>query len=270
MKIKEVVVKSCMTKSKLTDYVINPYTGCQHGCAYCYADFIRRFQNISEKWGEFVYVKINCSELLERELAKNKPGNIWLASVCDAYTPIEAKYGLTRKILETISNSEYRDKFTYEILTKSALVERDFDLLKSLNVKFGCSVNTLDVSFARVIEPFASSPLKRVSVLKEGKQAGLRVYGFISPILPGITNLEDIFRELSFCEYVWVELLNIQKSIMSKFMPFMRRNFPDQVDDLLFAMNYPEEYYELIESQVKILTEKYDLRVRQIIRHYNK
>lgn len=70
MKIKEIECKACMVKSKLTDYVINPYTGCQHGCVYCYADFIRRFQNISEKWGEFVFVKVNCVDFLEAELEK--------------------------------------------------------------------------------------------------------------------------------------------------------------------------------------------------------
>lgn len=118
MIIKEISVKSCMTKSKLTDYVINPYTGCSHGCKYCYADFIRRFQNIPDKWGEFVYVKINCPELLKKELAINKPGHIWLSSVTDCYNPLEGKYKLTRGILETIAKSPYRKKFTFEILTK--------------------------------------------------------------------------------------------------------------------------------------------------------
>jgi DNA repair photolyase len=94
-----------MNKSKITDYVINPYTGCQHGCKYCYATFIRRFQNIKEEWGEFIFPKINCPDLLEKELATNKPGVIWMSSVTDPYTPIEAKYQLTRKILEKIAKS---------------------------------------------------------------------------------------------------------------------------------------------------------------------
>lgn len=93
-----------------------------------------------------------------------------------------------------------------EILTKSALVKRDFDLIKGLNAELGMSVNTLNEKAARIIEPLASSPLERIKTLKEAKEAGIHVYGFISPVLPGITNLEEIFEALQFCEYVWVEL----------------------------------------------------------------
>jgi len=267
VKIKEILCKSCMTKSKLTDYVINPYTGCQHGCKYCYADFIRRFQNIDEKWGDFVFPKINCPELLEKELEKNKQGNIWLASVCDCYMPIEAKYKLTRKILEIISNSPYKNKFTIEILTKSALVKRDFDLLKKLNVELGCSINTLDFKISKLIEPFASAPLERITALKEAKKQGIKVYGFISPVLPGITHLEELFRGLSFCDYVWVELLNNQKSILNRFYPFIKKNFPDKVKEFEFAINKPDEYFEKIEKEIRGLEKKYKLKVKEIVRH---
>ncbi|MEK6864536.1 MAG: radical SAM protein, partial [Nanoarchaeota archaeon] len=89
MEFKEIKCKSCMTKSKLTDYVINPYTGCMHGCKYCYAVFIKRFQDIKAEWGDFVYAKANCPELLKKELEKNKPGHIWISSVTDCYQPIE-------------------------------------------------------------------------------------------------------------------------------------------------------------------------------------
>ena len=256
MQIKEITCKNCMTKSKLTDYVINPYTGCQHGCKYCYAYFIKRFQNIREEWGSFIYAKMNCPELLKQELAKNKPGHIWLASVCDCYTLIEGKYQLTRKILETIAKSSYKNKFTIEILTKSALVKRDFDLLKQLNVELGCSINTIDEKIARTIEPLASSPKLRIETLKEAKKQGIKVFGFISPVLPGIANLEDIFRELIFCDYVWVELLNTKKTILDKFMPFIKKTFPDKVKEFEFAINNPSEYYHNLEKEIKELEKK--------------
>lgn len=267
MKIKEVKVKACMTKSKLTDYVINPYIGCQHGCNYCYAVFIRRFQNIKEKWGDFVYVKINCVELLEKELAKNKAGHIWMSSVTDCYSPIEGKYKLTRKILETIAKSPYKKKFTIEILTKSALVKRDFDLLKKLNVELGCSVNTLDEKKARILEPVASPPRERIKTLKLAKEQGIRVYGFISPVIPGITNLEELFRELSFCDYVWVELLNTRKAILDRLMPVIKKEFPEVVEKLEFAINNPKEYYKEIKKEVGILEKKYNLKVKEIVVH---
>lgn len=270
MIVKEVKCKNCMTKSKLTDYVINPYTGCQHGCKYCYADFIRRFQNIKDNWGSFVYPKINCPELLEEELRKNKPGNIWLSSVTDPYQPIEAKYKLTRKILEIIAKSPYGKKYKIEMLTKSALVRRDFDLLKQLNVELGLSVNNLDEKTARILEPFASSPFERIKTLKEAKTEGIKVYGFISPIFPGITNLDEIFRELRFCEYVWVELLNTKPSVIQRMMPVISENFPEKVKDFEFAINKPEEYYQKVRKEVRELEKKYNLKVREIVRHDKK
>jgi len=256
-----------MTKSKLTDYVINPYTGCQHACKYCYADFIRRFQNIKEKWGEFVYAKINCPGFLERELEKNKPGHIWMSSVCDCYMPIENRFKLTRKILEIISKSPYKNKFTIEILTKSNLVRRDFDLLKKLNVELGISINTLDDRISKIIEPFASLPRERINILKEAKKLGIKVYGFISPVLPGITNLEELFKELSFCEYVWVELLNTKKSVLNRLMPVIEKNFPDKVKDLKFQIENPEEYYEKIKKEIRELEKEYKLKVKEIVVH---
>ncbi len=267
MKIKEIKVKSCMTKSKITDYVINPYTGCQHGCKYCYADFIRRFQNIKEKWGDFVYPKINCPELLKKELKKNKPGHIWMSSVCDCYAPIEGKFKLTRKILEIIADSPYKNKFTIEILTKSALVKRDFDLIKKLNCELGLSINTLDEKTSKIIEPFASSPEQRIKTLKEAKEFGIKVFGFISPVLPGITNLDEIFKNLSFCDYVWVELLNTRKSVLNRLMPIIKKEFPEKVKDFEFAINNSEKYFKEIERKVKELEKKYKLKVKQVVRH---
>jgi len=256
-----------MTKSKLTDYVINPYTGCQHGCKYCYADFIRRFQNIKQKWGDFVYAKANCPELIEKELEKNKKGNIWFASVCDCYMPVEGRFKLTRRILEAIAKSPHKKKFTIEILTKSALVKRDFDIIKQINAEVGCSINTLDAKTARIIEPFASPPRERINALKEAKNEGIQAYGFISPILPGITNLEELFRELSFCSYVWIELLNTRKSTLDRLMPVIRKEFPDKIKDFEFAINQSEEYFKTVKKEAERLEKKYSLKIKEIVRH---
>jgi len=267
MKIKEIKTKSCMTKSKLTDYVINPYTGCQHGCKYCYADFIRRFQNIKDKWGDFVHVKINCPELLKVELEKNKSGHIWLSSVCDPYMPNEAKYKLTRKNLEIIVNSQYKDKFTIEILTKSSLVKRDFDLLKKLNVEVGCSINSLNLSISRIIEPFASPPKERINALKEAKKQGIEVYGFISPVLPGITNLEELFKELRFCSYIWVEILNIKKPILNRLLPVIKGHLPNKLKDFETMINNYEDYCDKVKKEVRNLEKKYKLKVKEVVIH---
>jgi DNA repair photolyase len=267
MIIKEIQSKTCLTKSKITDYAINPYTGCQHGCVYCYAVFMKRFQDIQEPWGDFVYIKKNCVELLKKEFEKNRPGHIWLSSVCDCYMPLEKEQKLTRKILETIAGSPHGKKFTLEVITKSVLVKRDFDLLKQLNASLGLSINCLDAKAARIIEPLASPPLERLEIMKEARQQGIEVFAFISPVLPGLTNLDAIFRQLSFCRRVWVELLNTKKSVLIRLMPVINRYFPEKAKYFHYSINHPEEYYLSIRKTVKALEKKYRIKVMEIIRH---
>lgn len=94
MKIKTIKCKSVLTESKLPEvgYCINPYIGCFHACVYCYARFMKRFTGHNEKWGEFIDVKINAPEVLEKELLRNpKRGITLLGSVTDAYQPVEKK-----------------------------------------------------------------------------------------------------------------------------------------------------------------------------------
>jgi DNA repair photolyase len=267
MIVKEVRCRSCMTPSKLTDYVINPYVGCQHGCKYCYAVFMKRFANISEPWGSFVHAKVNCPELLPAEMERNRPGTILLSSVTDCYQPLEGRFRLTRRVLEAIAASPHSKKFNVEILTKSALVRRDFDLIKRLDAELGMSVNTLDGGAAKVIEPFASPPSERIGSLKEAKENGIRVYGFISPVIPGITDLDAIFREFSFCDYVWVELLNTTPAAMGRLIPVLKKDFPDAARLTEWAAAHEEEHFRKVQLEVRTLEKKYGLRVQEIVRH---
>ncbi len=268
MIIKEIKCKTCMVKSKLTDYVINPYTGCQHGCVYCYADFIRKFQNIKEKWGKFILAKINCPNLLEKELEKNKPGHIFMSSVCDCYMPIESKFKLTKKILEIIFKSKFKRKFTIEILTKSSLVKRDFDLIKKLNIELGMSINSLNAKFAKIIEPLASSPKKRIETLRQAKEKGIKIFGFISPVTI-FTDLEKLFKQLKGigCEYVWIEILNIKKSVQNKLLPVIKENFPNRLNEFQCMINNYTDFCEKIKIQSKNLEKKYKLKVRKVVVH---
>ncbi len=88
--VKEILAKTILSKSKIYPYVVNPYTGCQHGCSYCYARFMKRVTGHKEPWGEFVDVKINAAELLRGEIGKKKRGRVWISGVCDPYQPLEA------------------------------------------------------------------------------------------------------------------------------------------------------------------------------------
>jgi DNA repair photolyase len=267
MIVKEITCKSCLSKSQLSSYVINPYVGCEHGCKYCYAVFMKKFQNISEPWGEFVFPRTNCPDLLRLELKKKKPGDIWLSSVTDPYQPLESQYRLTRRVLETIVGSPYRPKFTFSLLTKSALFVRDLDLLKELNVEIGCSVNTLNDYAAGILEPGASPPRERIAGLEAAKELGLTTYAFLSPVLPGITDLNELFPKLSFCDYVAVELLNTKEYILNRLMPVLKEHFPDSAQSVHSLMRNPDSYFRTIKNQVAELSQKCNLEVRYLIRH---
>lgn len=100
--VREIDAKNVLSKSKVFDYTVNPYIGCEHGCTYCYAHFMKRVTGHKEPWGEFVDAKINAPTLLQREISKRKVGRVWISGVCDPYQPLERKYELTKKCLKIL------------------------------------------------------------------------------------------------------------------------------------------------------------------------
>ena len=181
--VREIEAKSILNASKIHDYCVNPYTGCEVGCVYCYAAlFMRRYSGHSEPWGEFVDVKVNAPALLAKQIVKAKQGTIWFASVCDPYQPLEERYGLTRRSLEVLIGRD----FPVEIQTKSARVRRDLDVIRRLSdVEVGFTIATDDETIAGMFEPKASPVQERVEVLREFKAAGVPTFAFAGPLLPG-------------------------------------------------------------------------------------
>lgn len=183
MKIKEVEAKSILNRSKIFDYCLNPYTGCEHSCRYCYARlFMRRYSGHSEAWGEFVDVKINAPLLLKKQLERAKRGTVWISSVCDPYQPLEAKYKLTRRCLEELAKKQ----FPVNIQTKSALVLRDLDILLQFKEKeVGFTIATDDEKVAKLFEPKASPVKERLEALEKIHSKGIETFVFVGPLLPG-------------------------------------------------------------------------------------
>ena len=143
MIVNEVTVNDYLTKSNLpaSDYVINPYVGCPHGCKYCYASFMKRFTGHKEDWGTFIDIK-KCNKKINIKKLENK--TVFLSSVTDCYNKFEEKYKLTRKILRQLVNANCY----LNISTKSKLILRDLDLLKQMkNLTVSMSINTLDENF---------------------------------------------------------------------------------------------------------------------------
>jgi len=190
--VKTIRAKSVLNKSKIFDYCVNPYTGCQINCRYCYARlFMKRYSGHTEPWGEFVDVKINAAEVLKKQLARAKKGVVWISSVCDPYQPLEKTYAVTRRCLEVLAANQ----FPVNIQTKSTLILRDLDILRKFEqVEAGFTITTDNEAVARQFEPGASPIKQRIAALKKLKSAGIPTFAFIGPILPG--NPENLIRYL--------------------------------------------------------------------------
>jgi DNA repair photolyase len=181
--IAEIAAKSILNKSKIYDYCVNAYTGCQVNCRYCYARlFMSRYSGHNEPWGSFVDAKVNAPEILAKQAAKAKRGVVWVSSVCDAYQAVEEKYGLTRRCLEILAAA----RFPVSVQSKSVLLLRDIDVFRRFEeFEAGFTITTEDERIARLFEPGASSVAARLDALAALKAAGLRTFAFVGPILPG-------------------------------------------------------------------------------------
>jgi DNA repair photolyase len=250
-KIKEIKSNSIITKSNLpeTDYVINPYIGCAHSCVYCYARFMKRFTGHSEPWGQFVDVKINASNLIPTNTTKYRNKRILLSSVTDAYQPIEAKYKLTRKILKKLIPLQPK----LSILTKSALIARDIDLLQQFqNCEIGLTITNLDKHVNQKVEPRTSPPLDKIKALQKLKSANLTTYVFIGPILPYLTDWKEIiFKTQAWTDFYMFENLNIKGTIWPTIKLWLRVNHPvllSKYEKIYFTKN---SYWNKVEKEIK-------------------
>ena len=220
MIIKEKEVKDYLTKSKLGEYAINPYVGCPHKCKYCYASFMKRFTNHKEEWGEFIDIK-RCNKPIDLKKIQGK--NVFMSSVTDCYNPYEAKYKITRSILEQLVNVEC----TLQISTKNKLILRDLDLLKQMkNLSIAMSVNTLDENFRKDMDR-ASSIKERLETLKTLHENGIYTILFMSPIFIGITDWKAIIEQSrNYISEYWFEDLNLRGDYKYNILTYVKKKYP--------------------------------------------
>lgn len=259
-------------------YSLNPYTGCAHGCVYCYAPVVLRFSPVADEWGRAVHAKINVAEALGRELSRKRGpiGQVLLASVTDAYQPCEADFELTRSCLEVLSG---RPDAGVSILTKSALVLRDVDLLArwlpvekeapgSLSVGF--TVTTVDPDVSGVLEPGASSPQERLEAAETLVDEGFPVWIFVSPLLPGIGDgAEDLERLLeavarSGVKAVSVDRLNPYARCVSALRKVYEERFPGALEALESYLHDPGAYFRVRKAVAGPLAAKMGLEIEFI------
>ncbi len=235
------------------DRSVNPYRGCEHGCIYCYARPSHAY------WGHSagldfetkLTAKVNAVEALEKELSRPGycPATMVLGANTDAYQPIERERKIARGILEVL------DRFGHPvaIVTKSALVVRDLDILARLAerglAKVTLSVTTLDAKLARKMEPRAATPDKRIEAVRRLVAAGVPVAVLTAPLIPAI-NVHELERILEACAAAGASeagyvLLRLPLEISGLFQEWLKAEFPERagrVMSLLRSMRGGKDY----------------------------
>jgi DNA repair photolyase len=218
------------------DRSINPYRGCEHGCIYCFARPTHAYLGLSPglDFETKLFAKPDAPKLLERELSASGyvPRTIAIGTNTDPYQPIEREHQIMRRILEVL------DRFGHPvgIVTKSALILRDVDLLARMAerhlVKVALSVTTLDGKLARLMEPRASAPQRRLDALRQLASAGVPASVMVAPVIPAL-NDSEIERILDSAAAVGVKeagyvLLRLPLEVRDLFREWLMANFPDR------------------------------------------
>jgi len=244
VKFKEIKSKTVLNKYRYRDnwfwcrYSINPYRGCQFACNYC--DAITEKYLVHENVEDFsrvTHVKINAPELLEKEIKRVRKDVIALNGVTDGYQPAERKYEISRRILEVIRDNN----FPVHIVTKSDLVLRDIDLLSEIAENSWCAVTitiiTFDKKLRPLLEPFAPSPERRLSAVKELVNAGILSGVDFTPIVPyladGEENMRDVIKRVSEsgARYILPGSMTLRGNQKLRFFRLLRENWPELIEN---------------------------------------
>ncbi|RRI05505.1 PA0069 family radical SAM protein [Mesorhizobium tamadayense] len=235
------------------DRSINPYRGCEHGCVYCFARPTHAFMGLSPglDFESKLFAKPDAARMLDRELSKPgyQPRTIAIGTNTDPYQPIEKQYRIMREILEVLEARGH----PVGIVTKSALVTRDIDILSRMAerglAKVALSVTTLDRMLARTMEPRASTPTKRLEAIRQLSDAGIPASVMVAPIVPGLTDPElerilDSARAAGAREAGYV-VLRLPLEVAPIFKDWLLRHYPDRyrhVMSLIRSMRDGKDY----------------------------
>ena len=218
------------------DRSINPYRGCEHGCVYCFARPTHAYLGLSPglDFESKLFMKPEAAELLAKELAapSYQPKVIAIGTNTDPYQPIERRYQVMRRILEVLDAAGH----PVGIVTKSALVARDIDILARMAerklAKVALSVTTLDAQLARTMEPRAATPSRRLETLRLLSQAGIPTTVMVAPVIPALNDMEmerilDTAQAAGVKEAGYV-LLRLPLEVRDLFREWLMANYPDR------------------------------------------
>ncbi|HKS75693.1 MAG TPA: radical SAM protein [Terriglobales bacterium] len=267
------LLNRCTSARMSFTWTINPYRGCEFACKYCYARYTHEFMEMRDgiEFEQKIYVKQHAANLLRQELRQVKPGEeIALGTATDPYQPAERRFEVTRAILEEFSRHEGLE---IGIVTKSNLVLRDLDLLRSIGGQNQLFVNititTLNADLARILEPRAPRPDLRLGAMRKLNEAGVNAGVICAPVMPGITdatkNLETLVRAVAENKgkYIFANPLFLKPCSAAVFLPFLEKQFPELVSG--YRERYkdgaflPKGYRQRISQLMARLREKYGI-----------
>jgi DNA repair photolyase len=220
---------------------LNPYRGCEHGCIYCFARPTHSYLGLSPglDFESRLFAKVNAADLLRRELARPGyvPEHIAVGVNTDAYQPCERQRGLTRQVLEVLSECEH----PVGLITKSSLIERDIDLLAPMAAKrqacAAITITTLDPEISRTLEPRAAAPARRLRTIRTLTEAGIPVSVSVAPIIPFVTEPEiekilEAAREAGAVGAHYV-VLRLPWEVNPLFQQWLEAHFPDRAQRVM-------------------------------------
>lgn len=265
--IRETPCKSILTKSGIGDYSLNCYGGCTHACAYCYARFMQRFHPHAEPWGRYVDVKTNAVEVLDGQLRRLPPGDVFVSSACDGWQALEKEWRLTRECCRLL----VRHGFQVNALTKSALILRDLDIFAGSSAQIGVTVTTLDARVAALWEPFASPVEERFRVLVEARGAGLKTSIMLGPVLPFLSDSYDSIHAMLEraaaldAGTIWVDGFNPRPKVWESTAALLDASFPDlreRYASVLFSEPVRAAYLKGLRERVNLAARRLHIAER--------
>jgi DNA repair photolyase len=243
---------------------LNPYRGCEHGCIYCFARPTHSYLGLSPglDFESRLFAKVNAAELLRRELARPGyvPEHIAIGVNTDAYQPCERQRGITRQVLEVLSECEH----PVGLITKSSLIERDIDLLAPMAAKgqacAAITLTTLDPEISRTLEPRAAAPARRLRTIRTLAEAGIPVSVSVAPIIPFVTEPEiekilEAARDAGAAGAHYV-VLRLPWEVNPLFQEWLEAHFPERaqrvmnrVRDLRGGKDYDSDFSQRMHGE---------------------
>ena len=274
---REVEVKSALNavKGMSFDWSLNPWSGCAHKCAYCFARSYHaryREKNVGSDFDSNIEVRVNIADVLRKELHRRREGSLAIGTATDPYQPIEGKYRLTRRCLEALVDYP----MPTSIVTKGPLVVRDIDVLKRLDEKTEVtvyfSVPCVDEEIVRKTDPGTASPRQRLRALRMLREAGIDAAVLCMPVLPGISDSEESLdaaaRAASEAGATAFRHrpLKVDAEIQQYYSDFLASEFPAVVPrymELYQGGVHPSKDYEReLEERVRRVRGRYQFRER--------